>query len=108
MTWLSKLSSVVILALQMLSPFCSVVVHCYEHALEKASTIRQSLSRHISEALDHSPSLIILDDLDSLVSSTSDLDGIQPSTSTSTLSEFLADILDEYEVTFPDLLLTVG
>ncbi|CAM8924467.1 unnamed protein product [Rhodiola kirilowii] len=76
-----------------------VFVDCSELALEKASNIRQSLSRHISEALDHSPSLIILDDLDSIVSSSSDLDGSQPSTSASSLSEFLTDIVDEYQET---------
>ncbi|CAM8928393.1 unnamed protein product [Rhodiola kirilowii] len=72
---------------------CRVFVDCSRLALEKASNIRQSLSRHISEALDHSPSLIILDDLDSIVSSSYYLDGSQASS----LSEFLTDIVDEYQ-----------
>lgn len=66
--------------------------------MEKPSAIRQVLSSHISEALDHAPSVVILDDLDNLVASSSDLDGPQPSSSSAALIEFIADILDEYEV----------
>uniref|UniRef100_A0A7N0UHM7 Peroxisomal ATPase PEX1 n=1 Tax=Kalanchoe fedtschenkoi TaxID=63787 RepID=A0A7N0UHM7_KALFE len=76
-----------------------VFVDCSELALEKASNIRQSVSRHISEALDHAPSLVIFDDLDRIVSSSSDLDGSQSSISTATCTEFLTDIVDEYEET---------
>ncbi|XP_042033019.1 peroxisome biogenesis protein 1-like [Salvia splendens] len=72
-----------------------VFVSCSRLTLEKPSTIRQELSRNISEALDHAPSVIILDDLDSLVASSSDLEGSQPSSSSAAFIEFLADILDE-------------
>ncbi|KAH6765488.1 peroxisome 1 [Perilla frutescens var. hirtella] len=72
-----------------------VFVSCSRLTLEKPSTIRQLLSSSISEALDHAPSVIILDDLDSLVSSSSDLEGSQPSSSSAALIEFLADLLDE-------------
>lgn len=65
--------------------------------MEKPSTVRQVFSSHISEALDHAPSVVILDDLDNLVASSSDLDGSQPSSSSTALIEFIADILDEYE-----------
>ncbi|KAL0438152.1 UNVERIFIED_CONTAM: Peroxisome biogenesis protein 1 [Sesamum latifolium] len=65
--------------------------------LEKPPTIRQALSNYISEALDHAPSVIVLDDLDSLIAPSSDLEGSQPSSSSAALIEFLADILDEYE-----------
>lgn len=68
---------------------------CSRLTLEKPSTIRQVLSSNISEALDHAPSVIILDDLDSLVAFSSDLEGSQPSSSSAALVEFLADILDE-------------
>ncbi|KAK4564265.1 hypothetical protein RGQ29_006369 [Quercus rubra] len=73
-----------------------VFVCCSRLALEKASTIRQELSSHISDALDHAPSIIIFDDLDSIISSSSNLEGSQPSTSVVALMEFLTDIMDEY------------
>ncbi|KAL6206296.1 hypothetical protein ACLB2K_023544 [Fragaria x ananassa] len=73
-----------------------VYVCCSQLAMEKALTVRQALSSYISEALDHAPSLVILDDLDSIVSSSSDLEGSQPSTSVVALTEFLIDIMDEY------------
>ncbi|XP_042033525.1 peroxisome biogenesis protein 1-like isoform X2 [Salvia splendens] len=72
-----------------------VFVSCSRLTLEKPSTIRQELSSNISEALVHAPSVIILDDLDSLVASSSDLEGSQPSSSSAAFIEFLADILDE-------------
>ncbi|XP_062012327.1 peroxisomal ATPase PEX1 isoform X1 [Rosa rugosa] len=73
-----------------------VYVCCSQLAMEKALTVRQALSSYISEALDHAPSLVILDDLDSIVSSSSDSEGSQPSTSVVALAEFLIDIMDEY------------
>ncbi|KAK4429598.1 Peroxisome biogenesis protein 1 [Sesamum alatum] len=74
-----------------------VFVSCSKLTLEKPPTIRQALSNYISEALDHAPAVIILDDLDSLIAPSSDLEGSQPSSSSAALIEFLADILDEYE-----------
>ncbi|XP_022142454.1 peroxisome biogenesis protein 1 isoform X2 [Momordica charantia] len=74
-----------------------VFVCCSRLASEKVQTIRQSLLSYISEALDHAPSLIIFDDLDSIILSTSDSEGFQPSTSMSAMSEFLTDMIDEYE-----------
>lgn len=79
---------------------CRVYVCCSQLATEKALTIRQALSSYISEALDHAPSVVILDDLDSIVSSSSDSEGSQPSTSVVALTEFLIDIMDEYGVVF--------
>ncbi|KAF4377361.1 hypothetical protein F8388_013707 [Cannabis sativa] len=73
-----------------------VFVSCSKLAVEKAQTIRQTLSGYISEALDHAPSLVILDDLDSIISSTSDSEGSQISSSVTALIEFLTDIMDEY------------
>lgn len=77
---------------------CRVFVSCSQLASEKAQTIRQSLLNYISEALDHAPSLIVFDDLDSIILSTSDSEGFQPSTSMSAITEFLTDVIDEYEV----------
>ncbi|KAK4391024.1 Peroxisome biogenesis protein 1 [Sesamum angolense] len=74
-----------------------VFVSCSRLTLEKPPTIRRALSNYISEALDHAPSVIVLDDLDSLIAPSSDLEGSQPSSSSAALIEFLADILDEYE-----------
>ncbi|KAL6515229.1 hypothetical protein OROHE_018861 [Orobanche hederae] len=72
-------------------------ISCSKLTLEKPATILQKLSGYISEALDHAPSLVILDDLDSLIAPSSDLEGSQPSLSSAALIEFLADMLDEYE-----------
>ncbi|XP_051139215.1 peroxisome biogenesis protein 1 isoform X1 [Andrographis paniculata] len=73
-----------------------VFISCSRLTLEKPSSIRQTLSVRISEALDHAPSIVILDDLDSLIAPSSDLEGSQLSSSSTALVEFLADILDEY------------
>ncbi|XP_050232093.1 peroxisomal ATPase PEX1 [Mercurialis annua] len=74
-----------------------VFVGCSQLALEKASTIRQALSAYISEALDHAPSLIIFDDLDTIISSSSDSEGPpQSSTSVVALTKYITDIMDEY------------
>ncbi|CAI0474536.1 unnamed protein product [Linum tenue] len=72
-----------------------VFVNCSSLASEKASAIRQQLSASISEALDYAPSVVIFDDLDSIVSA-SDSEGSQPSTSVAALTKYLADIIDEY------------
>ncbi|KAH9747499.1 peroxisome biogenesis protein 1 [Citrus sinensis] len=65
-------------------------------SLEKGPIIRQALSNFISEALDHAPSIVIFDNLDSIISSSSDPEGSQPSTSVIALTKFLVDIMDEY------------
>lgn len=74
-----------------------VFVCCSQLASEKVQTIRQSLLNYISEALEHAPSLIVFDDLDSIILSTSDSEGSQPSTLKSAITEFLTDMIDEYE-----------
>lgn len=73
-----------------------VFVSCSGLTLDKASVIRQTLSASISEALDHAPSLVIFDDLDTIVSASSDSEGSQPSTSVVALTKFLSDFIDEY------------
>lgn len=78
---------------------CRVFVSCSRLASEKALTVRHALSGYICEALDHAPSLVILDDLDSIIPSSTDTEGSQPSGSVIALTEFLIDIMDEYGVT---------
>ncbi|GAV58235.1 AAA domain-containing protein/PEX-1N domain-containing protein [Cephalotus follicularis] len=73
-----------------------VFASCSALSLEKTPTIRQAFSNILSEALDHAPSLIIFDDLDSIISSSSDSEGSQPSSSVYALTKFLTDIMDEY------------
>ncbi|KAJ0018293.1 hypothetical protein Pint_11582 [Pistacia integerrima] len=74
----------------------TVFIRCSKLALEKGPAIHQALSDFISEALDHAPSVVIFDDLDSIISSSSGSEGSQSSTSVIALTKFLADIMDEY------------
>ncbi|KAE8653680.1 peroxisome biogenesis protein 1 isoform X1 [Cucumis sativus] len=74
-----------------------VFVCCSQLASEKVQTIRQSLLNYVSEALEHAPSLIVFDDLDSIILSTSESEGSQLSASMSAITEFLIDMIDEYE-----------
>lgn len=73
-------------------------VSCSGLASEKSPTIHQAISGYITEALDHAPSVIIFDDFDSILATSSDSEGSQPSLSLMALTEFLTDIMDEYEV----------
>ncbi|XP_030549242.1 peroxisome biogenesis protein 1 [Rhodamnia argentea] len=73
-----------------------VFIHCSRFALEKGSLIRQKLSGYITNALDHAPSLVVFDDLDSIISSSSDSEGPVSSTSAMELTDFLIDIVDDY------------
>ncbi|OMO70479.1 hypothetical protein CCACVL1_18888 [Corchorus capsularis] len=73
-----------------------IFICCSGLALEKPPTIRQALSTSISEALDHAPSVVVFDDLDSIIQTSSDPEGSQPSTSVVALTKFLTDIMDEY------------
>ncbi|KAK6268366.1 hypothetical protein QUC31_012526 [Theobroma cacao] len=73
-----------------------IFICCSGLALEKPPTIRQALSSFVSEALDHAPSVVVFDDLDSIIQSSSDSEGSQPSTSVVALTKFLTDIIDEY------------
>lgn len=73
-----------------------IYISCSKLALEKSQTVRQAITGYIAEALIHSPSVIIFDDLDSIVSFSSDSEGSQLSNSTSALAKYLTDIIDEY------------
>ncbi|KAI4306343.1 hypothetical protein L6164_029630 [Bauhinia variegata] len=72
-----------------------IFVSCSTLASEKVSIIRQELANHVTEALDHAPSIVIYDDLDSIIS-TSDSEGSQPTMSITGLTGFLVDIIDEH------------
>ncbi|XP_054777758.1 peroxisomal ATPase PEX1 isoform X2 [Prosopis cineraria] len=72
-----------------------IFVSCSKLALENVPIIRKEVTNNIMEALDHAPSVVIFDDLDSIIS-TSDSDGPQPLMSAAGLASFLADIIDEY------------
>jgi ABC-type Na+ transport system ATPase subunit NatA len=58
---------------------------------------RDKQLKTVSEALLHSPSIIIFDDLDTVISVSSDPQVTQSSNSNS-LVRYLADIMDEYKV----------
>ncbi|XP_024973060.1 peroxisome biogenesis protein 1 isoform X5 [Cynara cardunculus var. scolymus] len=74
-----------------------VYVCCSRLASSKSPTIHQTLSRYISEALDHTPSLVVLDDLDSIIASPNNSEDYHSSPSSTMLMGFLTDILDECE-----------
>ncbi|KAI3671694.1 hypothetical protein L1987_87434 [Smallanthus sonchifolius] len=74
-----------------------VYVGCSRLASSKSQTIQQAVSSYISEALDHAPSLVVLDDLDSIIASPNNSEDHHSSSSSTVLMEFLTGILDEYE-----------
>ena len=76
---------------------CRIFVSCSKLALEKVPVIRQELANHVTEALNHAPSVVIFDDLDSIIS-TPDSEGSQLLMSVAGLTDFLIDIMDEYRV----------
>ncbi|KAL0752090.1 hypothetical protein Bca101_034093 [Brassica carinata] len=73
-----------------------ILVSCSALAMEKVQHIRQTLSSVIAEGLEHAPSVIILDDLDSIISSSSDNEGSQASNAITMLTKFLTDVIDDY------------
>ncbi|XP_028794149.1 LOW QUALITY PROTEIN: peroxisome biogenesis protein 1-like [Neltuma alba] len=72
-----------------------IFVSCSKLALENVPTIRKEVTNNVMEALDHAPSIVIFDDLDSMIS-TSESEGPQLSMSAAGLASFLTDIIDEY------------
>ncbi|KAM3190252.1 hypothetical protein ACQJBY_068446 [Aegilops geniculata] len=70
---------------------------CSKLAIGKAKETRQTIEESISEALLHSPSIIIFDDLDNVISVSSDPQVSQSSSSSDSLVRYLTDILDEYK-----------
>ncbi|WVZ23562.1 hypothetical protein V8G54_002106 [Vigna mungo] len=72
-----------------------IFISCSKLALEKVPVIRQELANHVTEAVNHAPSVVIFDDLDSIISSP-DSEGSQQPISVAGLTDFLVDIMDEY------------
>lgn len=72
-------------------------MNCSKLASSKSQTIHQALSIYVSEALNHAPSLVVLDDLDSIIASPNNSEEHLSSSSSTLLIEFLTGILDEYE-----------
>ncbi|KAL9261645.1 Peroxisomal ATPase PEX1-like protein [Drosera capensis] len=58
-----------------------VFVSCSALTSENLATVQQLLGDHVSDALDHVPSLVIFDDLDSIISSSVETEGSQPTSS---------------------------
>lgn len=77
---------------------CRIFVRCSLFAQDKASIIRHKISSFITEALSHAPSVVVFDDLDSIIQTSLESEGSQFSSSTVELTEFLSGILDEYGV----------
>lgn len=71
-----------------------VFVRCSELSGEQADAVREVLSSSMSEALDHAPSIIVLDDLDSVISFSAGSEGSESSGSAIGLAEYLADLMD--------------
>lgn len=59
--------------------------------------IRGVLQDAVLEAVHHAPSLIILDDLDSLLSA-AESDGPEPGVAVLSIAEYLADLMDLCQV----------
>ncbi|KAM3190255.1 hypothetical protein ACQJBY_068446 [Aegilops geniculata] len=74
-----------------------IYMDCSKLAIGKAKETRQTIEESISEALLHSPSIIIFDDLDNVISVSSDPQVSQSSSSSDSLVRYLTDILDEYK-----------
>lgn len=75
-----------------------VMVKCADLVGEQAQAVRAALQDAVFEALRHAPSLIILDDLDMAIPSSSSSENSEPSTSSAVLTEFLSDLLDTLRV----------
>ena len=75
-----------------------IYIDCSKLALGKAKETRQEIEDRMSEALLHSPSIIIFDDLDSVISVSSDPQVSQSSSSSDSRVRYLTDIMDEYKV----------
>ena len=76
---------------------CRVYVDCPKLATEKNKKQLQQIADYIYEAIVHSPSVVIFDDLDSLISFSPDNLKSQSSYS-SAIVKYLIDMLDEYRV----------
>ncbi|XP_006660378.3 peroxisome biogenesis protein 1 [Oryza brachyantha] len=74
-----------------------IYIDCSKLALGKAKETKKTIEDSICEALLHAPSAIIFDDLDNVVSVSSDPQAPQSSSSSDSIVRYLADIMDEYK-----------
>ncbi|XP_055835853.1 peroxisomal ATPase PEX1 isoform X2 [Solanum dulcamara] len=74
-----------------------IFLSCSKLALEKPSAIRQTFLSYVADALDHAPSVVVFDDLDSIVAASSESEASQSLSSSAVLAEYFTDIMDEYE-----------
>ncbi|KAJ3678322.1 hypothetical protein LUZ60_002125 [Juncus effusus] len=73
-----------------------VYISCSKLAVEKNAKIKQTISERISDAWAHAPSIVIFDDLDNIIQSSSESDGSQPSNSSDSLSKYLIELINEF------------
>ncbi|XP_020586378.1 peroxisome biogenesis protein 1 isoform X2 [Phalaenopsis equestris] len=73
-----------------------IFISCSKLALEKGQTIRQAIADYVSEALLHSPAIVVFDDIDYIITLSPDSEGSQTLNSVTSLTNFLIDIMDEY------------
>lgn len=76
---------------------CRVLVRCADLVGEQLNVIRRVLQDAVHEAMHHSPSLIILDDLDILLPA-AESEGPEPGIAVLSIAEFLADLMDICQV----------
>eukprot|EP00252_Welwitschia_mirabilis_P015602 TRINITY_DN3444_c0_g1_i8.p1 TRINITY_DN3444_c0_g1~~TRINITY_DN3444_c0_g1_i8.p1 ORF type:complete len:1188 (+),score=284.39 TRINITY_DN3444_c0_g1_i8:127-3564(+) len=74
-----------------------VILRCSELAGEQTESLRKALLKYVSEAIEHAPSIIVLDDLDAAISVSSISDGSEPSAGMIGLAECLADLMDYFQ-----------
>ncbi|KAL2623219.1 hypothetical protein R1flu_003424 [Riccia fluitans] len=70
-----------------------VMLPCAELVGEQAMLIREVLYNAVLEAVHHAPSLIILDDLDALLSA-GESEGPEPGIAVLSIAEYMADLMD--------------
>nr|BAD09074.1 putative peroxisome biogenesis protein PEX1 [Oryza sativa Japonica Group] len=74
-----------------------IYIDCSKLTVGKAKETKQTIEDSISEALLHAPSVILFDDMDNVVSVSSDPQAPQSSSSSDSIVRYLADIMDEYK-----------
>jgi peroxin-1 len=76
---------------------CRVYIDCSKLAIENNKKQLQAIAEYIYEAIVHSPSIIVFDDLHSLISFSPDNQKSQSSNS-GAIAKYLVDVIDEYRV----------
>jgi hypothetical protein len=76
---------------------CRVYIDCSKLAIENNKKQLQAIAEYIYEAIVHSPSIVLFDDLDSLISFSPDNRKSQSSDS-GAIAKYLVHVIDEYRV----------